>query len=271
MDDDVKVVYFKDYKLYVRKFNLHTMADHPAIILIAKRRSGKSWVCRDILRHYYKKLPVGIIISKTEAMNEPFYAQFFPDTFIYHEFNSNILKKLFKRQFQIVEKYKQKKLAGKKINPTAFLLMDDCLSESKKWANDPFIAELMFNGRHHKIMFLLTMQTPLGIPPHLRSNFDYFILLADDTENNMKKLYDNYAGIFKNVKEFKSIFKQLTVDHQAMIIANVSADKPLKEKIFWYRASNEDFGKIGCDQLKNYHNSNFDPEFIKNNPLFMDD
>ena len=47
-------------------------------------------------------------------------------------------------------------------------------------SKDPLIYELMYNGRHYKILFMLTMQTPLGIKPDLRSNFDYFFLLATD-------------------------------------------------------------------------------------------
>lgn len=268
MNDDNKYVIFNGKKLAISKFSLTMMANHPAIILVAKRRSGKSWVCRDILRHYRGKLPVGIIIAQSEKLQEPFYSEFFADSYIYYKYDDKILKKLFTRQEKIIEKQKQKKEKNIKINPGAFLLMDDCLADKGSWANDPLIYELMYNGRHYKILFMLTMQTPLGIKPDLRSNFDYFFLLADDTENHMKKLYENYAGMFKSVKEFRSVFKQLTVDHQAMVVANVAADKPFKEKVFWYKATDSKIGMICCNQLNNYHTNNYDTEWKKKNQIF---
>lgn len=265
---DLKYVIVNGKKLAIYKFSLEMMASHPAIILIAKRRSGKSWVCRDILRHYKSKIPVGIVISKSEKLQEPFYSEFFPDSFIYYKFESRILEKLFSRQEKMIEKYNNKKKHGVIINPSAFLLMDDCLSDKGEWSKDPLMYELMYNGRHYKILFMLTMQTPLGIQPDLRSNFDYFFLLATDIENHMKKLYDNYAGMFKNVKEFRTVFKQLTVNHQAMVIANVAADKPFKEKVFWFKASDTKVGMIGCEQLKNYHSCNYDKEWRKKSSMF---
>lgn len=258
MKDNNKYVIVGDKKLTINKFSLDMMEDHPAIILVAKRRSGKSWVCRDILRHYKNKIPAGIVISKSEELNEPFYSEFLADSFIYHKFETKILEKLFKRQIMMIKKKKEKKNNGTLINPSAFLLMDDCLSDKGEWGKDQLIYELMYNGRHYKILFMLTMQSPLGISPDLRSNFDYFILLATDIENHMKKLYDNYAGMFKNVKEFKTVFKQLTVNHQAMVVANTGADKPFKEKIFWFKASDTKVGSIGCDQLNQYHLNNYD-------------
>lgn len=265
---EIKYVMLGDKKLVIRKFVLDMMASSPAIMLVAKRRSGKSWVCRDILRHF-NDIPVGMIIAKSEKKaDEPFYSEFFPDSFIFYEYNEKILKNLFYRQEQMIEKAKEKKEKGIIIDPRAVFLMDDCLSDKGTWAKDPLIYELMYNGRHYKILFMLTMQSPLGIGPELRSNFDYFFLLATDIENHMKKLYENYAGMFRNVGEFRTVFKQLTVDHQSMVIANTSADRPFQEKVYWYKATNTKVDMVGCKQFKNYHNDNYDPKWYKNKPIY---
>jgi hypothetical protein len=268
MSETIRYAMLGDKKLVIKKFSLETMADSPAIMLVAKRRSGKSWVCRDILRHF-NNIPVGMIIAKSEKKaDEPFYSEFFPDSFIFYEYNEKILKNLFYRQEQMIEKSKEKKEQGIIIDPRAVFLMDDCLSDKGTWAKDPLIYELMFNGRHYKILFLLTMQSPLGISPELRSNFDYFFLLATDIENHMKKLYENYAGMFRNVGEFRIVFKQLTVDHQSMVIANTSADRPFQEKVYWYKASNTKIDMVGCKQFKNYHDKNYDEKWYKNKPIY---
>ncbi len=80
--------------LPIKKFELSSMCENPAIVMIAKRASGKSWVCRSILKHF-KDIPVGIIIAPTEKMaNPPFYSDFFPDTYIHFEYRSEIIEKL---------------------------------------------------------------------------------------------------------------------------------------------------------------------------------
>ena len=112
MSETIRYAMLGDKKLVIKKFSLETMADSPAIMLVAKRRSGKSWVCRDILRHF-NNIPVGMIIAKSEKKaDEPFYSEFFPDSFIFYEYNEKILKNLFYRQEQMIEKSKEKKEQG---------------------------------------------------------------------------------------------------------------------------------------------------------------
>ena len=93
---DVKVG--SNMSLPVKEFKLETMCENPAIVMIAKRASGKSWVCRSILKHF-KDIPVGMIIAPTEKMaNPPFYSAFFPDSYIHYEYRSEIIERLLFRQ-----------------------------------------------------------------------------------------------------------------------------------------------------------------------------
>ena len=80
------------YDLIINEFdektnvNYISLVENPAIVMIAKRASGKSWVCRAILKHF-RDIPVGIIIAPTERMaNPPFYSAFFPDSYIHYDY-----------------------------------------------------------------------------------------------------------------------------------------------------------------------------------------
>ena len=76
--------------LPIKEFKLDSMCENPAIVMIAKRASGKSWVCRSILKHF-RHIPVGLIIAPTEKMaNPPFYSDFFPDAYIHYEYKSEL-------------------------------------------------------------------------------------------------------------------------------------------------------------------------------------
>lgn len=245
-------------KLPIQEFDIKDMCINPSIMMIAKRGSGKSWITKAII-HRFADIPAGIIISPTEKDN-PFYSKFFPDTFIYYEYNTKILEKLLYRQKLILTKSREKEKEGKKIDPRAIVIMDDCLASKGSWAKDRPISELLFNGRHRQITYILTMQYSLGISPELRSNFDYVFLLAEDTISNLKRIYDHYAGMFPDFNSFRQVFKQLTEDFGAMVIINRGARANLCDKIAYYKAPDLDGKKLnfGCRQFRTYHKKNYD-------------
>lgn len=252
--------------LPIKEFKLDSMCENPAIVMIAKRASGKSWVCRSILKHF-RHIPVGLIIAPTEKMaNPPFYSDFFPDAYIHYEYKSEIIEKLLFRQDIMIEKKMDREQQGKKsIDPRGFILMDDCLSKKGSWMKDQPIMELLFNGRHYQLMYMLTMQFPLGITPELRCNFDYIFLLKEDFYSNLKRLYDHYAGMFPTFDSFRLVFKELTANFGSMVIVNRGACDSFLDKIFWYRAQNDSVGMIGCNQFVEHHNENYDKLWKKRN------
>ena len=75
--------------LPMREFKLEWMVENPSICMIAKRGSGKSWVCRSILKHF-RNIPGGVIISPTDKMSS-FYGDFFPELFIHYEYKTELI------------------------------------------------------------------------------------------------------------------------------------------------------------------------------------
>ena len=254
--------------LPIKEFELEEMCDHPAIVMIAKRRSGKSWICRCILKKF-KDIPVGMIIAPTERMaNPPFYSEFFPDAFIHYDYKSETIEKLLYRQDAMLAKETEKQKEGINIDPRGFIVMDDCLSKKGSWAKDQPILELLFNGRHYRLMYMLTMQFPLGISPELRGNFDYIFLLKEDFYSNLKRLYEHYAGMFPTFESFRQVFKGLTANHGAVVINNAGDGQSFLDKVFWYRATNESIGMIGCKQFIDYNKNNYNPKWRTKNKKF---
>lgn len=250
-------------RLPIKTFTFKMFVSDPAIIMIAKRGSGKSWVVRAVIE-YFRDIPAGLIIAPTDRMN-CFYGNFFPDTYIHYEYKSEIIERVLSRQQAIIDKEKEKNAQNKNIDTRCFVIMDDCLGQKGSWVRDKPIQELLYNGRHYKIMYILTMQFPLGITPELRSNFDYIFLLADDYISNLKRMYDHYAGMFPSFDSFRQVFAQLTEDYGAMVIVNRGARKSLFEKIFWYKAPDLTtmYGNIGCNQFREFHKNNYD-DYWKN-------
>jgi Poxvirus A32 protein len=249
-------------KLPINEFRLESMCENPSIVMIAKRGSGKSVVCKAILNHF-SNIPVGMVIAPTDRMN-CFYGNFFPNSYVHYNYRSDIIERLLYRQDRMIEKRKKKeRRGGKQLDSRAFIVMDDCLSKKGTWMKDQPILELLYNGRHYDIMYILTMQYPLGITPELRGNFDYIFLLAEDFVSNLKRIYDHYAGMFPDFNSFRQTFVQLTADFNCMVIVNRGARASFLEKIYWYKAEFNPKGRlnIGCEQFQKFHDDNYNPKW----------
>jgi hypothetical protein len=267
MNDTCKNIDVNGAKLQFNKFDISKMKEHAAIAMIAKRGSGKSWICRDIL-FIKKSIPGGVIIAPTEKLNS-FYETHFPHSFIHHKYDTAIVSRIFQRQSNIKKLNKDRLAAGKKpIDTRAFLLMDDCLSSKGAWLKDSNILEIFMNGRHYDLMYMLTMQFPLGIPPELRSNFDYIFILGEDFISNQKRIYEHYAGMFPTFELFQKCFMNITDDYGCMVINNCVKSKKIQDKVFWYRAGNRENFKFGSNSFKQFHDDNFDRNYNNKISLF---
>ena len=123
--------------------------------------------------------------------------KWFHPIFIHSEYKPEIIANVLKRQRMMIDKIN----ANVTVDPRLFLLLDDCIYD-QSWVKDKNVRSLFMNGRHFKILFIITMQYALGIPPNLRTNVDFVFILRENFVNNRKRLYDHYAGMFLPLKCF---------------------------------------------------------------------
>ena len=237
-------------EVQLKKFDINEITHDKVVVLIGKRDTGKSFLCKDLLYHH-RSIPVGQVISGTEAANE-FYTQIVPKIFIHEEFNPLIVQNMIKRQKLLIEKMK----LGNKVDPRAFLILDDCLYDNS-WVKDKNIRSLFMNGRHYKILFILTMQYALGIPPNLRTNIDYVFILRENYVSNRKRLYEHYAGMFPTFEMFCQVMDNCTENYECLVINNNSKSNKLQDQVFWYKADKHDDFKIGSEQFWKFSKDNY--------------
>ena len=123
------------------------------------------------------------------------------------------------------------------------------------------------NGRHFKILFILTMQYALGIPPNLRTNIDYVFILRENYQSNRKRLYEHYAGMFPTFEMFCQVMDQCTENYECLVINNNAKSNKLVDQVFWYKANAHEEFKIGAPSYwdysrENYDNSNSNDDYI---------
>jgi hypothetical protein len=220
----------------------------PVIVLIGRRDTGKSFLVQDLMYHH-QDIPIGTVISGTEAGNG-FFAAHVPKLFIHDAYNTAIIENILKRQKAVLKQVKKEQEAYKKssIDPRTFVVLDDCLYDNK-WTKDVMMRLLFMNGRHWKIMLVITMQYPLGIPPNLRTNIDYVFILREPYIANRKRIYDNYAGMFPTFESFTQVMDQCTENYECLVINNNAKSNKLQDQIFWYKAQQHGPFKLGSKEF----------------------
>jgi hypothetical protein len=240
--------------LELRKFDMKSIQfkpnenKGPVVVLIGKRDTGKSFLVRDLL-YYQQDIPIGTVISGTEEGNG-FYGKMVPRLFIHHEYNSAIIENILKRQRTVLKQVKKEMETYKRttIDPRAFVILDDCLYDNT-WSRDKLMRLLFMNGRHWKIMLVITMQYPLGIPPTLRTNIDYVFILRENYIANRKRIYENYAGMFPTFEAFCQVMDQCTENYECLVINNNSKSNKLNDQVFYYKADNHNDFKLGSKEF----------------------
>ena len=240
--------------LELKKFDMKSISfkpnenKGPVVVLIGKRDTGKSFLVRDLL-YYQQEIPIGTVISGTEEGNG-FYAKMVPKLFVHNEYNTAIIENILKRQRTVLKQIKKEMETYKRstIDPRAFVILDDCLYDAT-WTRDKMMRLLFMNGRHWKVMLVITMQYPLGIPPTLRTNIDYVFILRENYIANRKRIYENYAGMFPTFESFCQVMDQCTENYECLVINNNSKSNKLHDQVFWYKADSHGDFRLGSKEF----------------------
>lgn len=247
--------------IYIRELDLNMISPNEdatfdktknasKIVVIGKPGTGKTTLISSILYAKRSILPVGVVVSGTEDSNE-YYAGMFPSTFVYSEYESNILD-----NFRLRQKYAKHELAV----PWALCLLDDCTDDTsvlrtKLWES------YFKNGRHWNMLFILSLQYCLDVRPSIRINTDGVFILREMNISVRKKIWDNYASIVP-FPLFCALMDKLTEDYSALYIHNASTSNDWRDCVFWYKAPlvPKDF-KFGCQEYWDYHYARVQDEY----------
>lgn len=260
--------------LELRKFSMSSIsfkpneAKGPVVVLVGRRDTGKTFLVKDLL-FYHQDIPIGVVISGTEEGNG-FYGKLVPKLFIHNEYNSAIIENILKRQKSVLKQIKKEMEAFKKstIDARTFVILDDCLYDNT-WSRDKMMRLLFMNGRHWKVMLIITMQFPLGIPPTLRTNIDFVFILREPYIANRKRIYENYAGMFPTFESFCQVMDQCTENYECLVINNNAKSNRIQDQVFWYKADNHNDFRLGSKEFwelsKDIHSDDEDEKYDPTN------
>lgn len=248
-------------KLSLRKFKMSTLSPDATILLLGRRRSGKSFLVRDIFYHH-RHIPKGVVFSGTEEAS-PFFSDFIPDLFIHSEYDPVLIEGILKNQKKKIRDCKNsgKSDTGKCAENNFYIVLDDLLHDAQTWKKDKTIKNIFFNGRHFNLLFILTMQYPLGITPELRSNIDYVFIFNEPSIKNRKKIYDDYCSIVPSFDHFCNILDSCTQNYECLVVKTSGQSNKLRDQLFWYKAEPHANFRAGHPKFWQFHSQNYNRDY----------
>ena len=245
----------------------HGLKLDSTVVLVGKRRTGKSCIARHLMYLMKDRFQAGIVISQTDHLNH-FWHQFVPSKYIYSKYDESILQAVFRRQLSILNSPHMTKGEKDKMAPF-FIILDDVISDPAFQRNEPAIKELFVAGRHYRIFLILTTQYARAITPTLRGNTDFVIIMKTIQSRQREALWEDFAD-YLTKDAFSRMIEAYTEDNEALVInttphlevtptelmkwwkALIPPELPafkLGSKAYW-EASMRDNAGIGDDQQK---------------------
>lgn len=215
--------------LLLKKFDIKTFQTDLAqnIFIIGRRETGRSVLIRDLLYNYQKKDNThGTII--TQPYEKKNYSESIPNSSILEQYEPSILENVLKSLKPPVS--------------NSFLVLDNCMYDTS-WTRDKFMRMIIINGRICKLMLIMSMSYPLGIPPLIKTNFDYVFLFIEKNMSNKKRIWENYTfDIFSSFEMFCTVFDNAIMEeYNILVIKNTKEQCEFCDKIFWYKAEIHNF------------------------------
>ena len=216
------------------------------IVAVGKRRTGKSWVFRNLMYLMKDKIPAGIVISQTDELNK-FWRQYVPSKYIYPKYEPEILDAVFKRQKKILNDNSLTD-AEKDEKAPFFVLLDDVISD-QRLKYDPNLMELFVAGRHYRLFVLITTQYAKAITPTIRGNTDYCFIMKCIQQRQREALWEDF-GDFLTKDAFSQILDAYTEDNEVLVIDTCPEHcvDPL-QMLYWWKAVDPGDFHMGSEEF----------------------
>lgn len=198
----------------LQEFDPEQMKIDATIVAVGKRRTGKTWVFRNIMYLFRDKFQAGLIISQTDELNK-FWRQYVPKKYIYNRYDPEILQSVFRRQKKILNDVNKTDAVKDKEAPF-FILLDDVISD-QRLKYDESLMELFVAGRHYRLFVLITTQYAKAITPTLRGNTDYCFMMKTIQQRQLEALWEDF-GSFLTKDAFAAILNEYTEDNEVLVV-----------------------------------------------------
>ena len=222
--------------------------DSASIIISACRRSGKTYLCREILRDMCSvyKPDLVILFSETADFNPDF--DYISPFYKFNHLDEEKLQDFIKAQEELMLKFRKEEAEKKKkkisFNKRPFkisIIFDDVAHDKKSYYSEA-ISKLFILGRHIMICPLIFLTQHLtAISPKMRNNADVIITFKDPNWHNRKLIQEQFMTLSSVDRKYPQFFMDKCLnneEYRCMVVKvyNIQKAKKLSDFIGWYKA-----------------------------------
>ena len=202
--------------------------DNFAMVLIGKRRSGKSTLLKSLCAYHWKnKYPSVYVFSQT-AFNG-YFEDFVPRKFIWNEWKEDKINEIVERQKKLVMR---KRAHGSKENVNALLILDDVAHVRYSQS----LERLFFQARHYCLSIIVAIQDATILSRNMRDQADMLIVWRQSNKLNRDRVIEGFLAV-KDPQEGENVLREATDgEHNVLVINNCVNSYVVEDFTYTYSA-----------------------------------
>lgn len=221
MDDDDL------YSLHV--FNMECIRPGDTILIFGDNDKLADKITQDICQVIAQKVNFINVFAPSERYRKS-YNSYIPNSCIYYDLNTSTLLRLFKKQQEnmktcgmVIEQAERNgaDIDGESIKDqfNTLLILDRCSRNDAKWLKDSDINSYFeYSKDMHITVIIRSIESGSAVPKTASYKFDYCFVLNSSSANEHKNIFNTFAGMAPNVKEFRHLLKANIQDDQCLVV-----------------------------------------------------
>lgn len=209
-------------------FKPETLSPSTTLLVLGKRRFGKSIFTRWALSKIWQWFPDGGVVFTTTKHNY-FWQQHFPDNRVYDGMHWDVIEDILDNQEAKRERRKVKGIPGADY---FLIVLDDMISSRHDMRYVDRMLTLFFNGRHYDLFIALCSQDAKGIPPDMRSNCDVIACTYQQQYRQIETIQNDFADFFDDRHTFPRFLREVTRDYHLLCIDQTEPRESANDGVF---------------------------------------
>lgn len=249
--DETKNTFLVDEDVFANglgQFDPESMPADAAVIVLGKRRTGKSHLVMEILSKIGHKYHDCAVYTGTKF--NKFWQQMIPEEYVHEGFQGDHIAKMLKAKEAVVAECLDRgggRDHADDCKCETLVVLDDVASEYHLHESKE-LAQLYTKGRHFKISPWLLSQYAYAMSPAIRSNTDYAFIMHQTQRKSKDAIADEFLSQVDR-KTAAGIMSKHTPGYQVLVIDNTLAEDELGKVLSIYQAADkwDDF-TVGDDE-----------------------
>lgn len=203
-----------------------TLPDNFFLVLVGKRRTGKSTFAKWLLQYYKDRFILVWCMTNTKANG--YWQKFVGDAYTFSGYNPGAIWTVIKRNDKLIKQYGEESDKAKELG-SVLIILDDVIAG--KVHDDEMFTRLAVEGRHHLISVILMTQDPKAIGPKVRDNCDIAVIFNQKTFRNKESVWRDFMNDTSKDQAF-AFMGHYAQEHNCLVSVQTNLNSDISKCFF---------------------------------------